>query len=317
SQTIFDLAEMVEAGTTLGPRIYSTGDIFFVSERVCCGQVRSLDDARAMVKRQKALGATSIKEHTDPRREQVQWIIQASREEGLMAVMDPAHGPRRELRTIMDGATSLEHLYAVTPVKKDVIEVFAKTGAWYVPTLVLSTVEDYYMTSANPHDDAKARRFIPHMKLDRDIHNYLRWRMPHEWPFSRYGEVLRDIVRAGGKVGMGSHGQVQGLGAHWEMWAMASGGLTPHEVLWASTLSGAEGLGLQDDLGSLEAGKIADLLVLDRNPLTDIKNTNSISYVMKGGVLWNGDTMDEVWPTKRTRPPANWEGMFRVLPEKP
>src|SRR5262249_29698469 len=162
--------------TTLGPRIFSTGDIFFVSERACCGQARSLDDARGMVRRQKALGATWIKEHTDPKREQVQWIIQASREESLMVAVDPTRGPRHELRPILDGATSLEHLFAVTPVKEDVLDVFVKTGAFYVPTLIISTAEDYFMTSAmNPHEDAKVRRFIPHLKLDRDIHQYSRW----------------------------------------------------------------------------------------------------------------------------------------------
>lgn len=307
SQTIFTLAEMVEAGTTLGPRIYSTGDIFFVSERVCCGQAKSFEDALGMVRRQKALGAVAIKEHTDPRREQVQWIIEASRQEGLQVIMDPARGPRRELRPILDGATTLEHLYAVTPVKKDVIEVFAKTGAWYVPTLIISTGEDYFITSENPHEDPKVRRFIPHGKIDRDIHQYSRWRMPHEWPGKRHATVVRDILRAGGKVAMGAHGQFQGIGAHWEMWAMAQGGLTPLEAIRASTLLGAEGLGYQDELGSLEVGKFADLVVLDRNPLENLKNSNSVRYVMKGGVMWEGDTMNEVWPQKKTRSRAEWE----------
>ena len=122
--------------------------------------------------------------------------------------------------------------------------------------------------------------------------------MPHEIPTWR-SEILRDLVRAGGKVGMGSHGQVQGLGSHWEVWAMASGGLTPFEALRSATLTGAEAMGMQDDLGSLEPGKLADLMVLDRNTLVDLRNTNSIRYVMKAGVMWEGDTMDEVWPNKR------------------
>jgi hypothetical protein len=225
-----------------------------------------------------------------------------------MVSVDPTRGPRHELRPIMDGATSLEHLYAVTPVKKDVLSVFTTTGAYYVPTLIISSAEDYYVTSAmNPHDDAKVRRFIPHFKLDRDIRNYERWRMPNEWPTRRHAEVIKDLVRAGGKVGLGAHGQMQGIGAHWELWALASGGLTPLEAIRMATMTGAEALGYQDDLGSIEGGKLADLIVLSRNPLEDLRNTTSIAYVMKGGMMWNGDTLDEVWPVEKKRPRAAWE----------
>jgi len=307
SHTLFGLAEMVEAGTTLGPRLHGTGDIFIQFDQLCCGLPKDLDDARRIVRNQKALGATSIKEHTVPRRDQVQWIIQASREEGLQVVEDPARGPRRELRPLMDGASTLEHAFSALPMKRDVVELFARTGAYYVPTMVVSPMEPYFITTTNPHESAKLRRFIPHVFLDREIHGHNRQFMTHEIP-TWHTQPLRDIVRAGGKVGMGSHGQVQGLGSHWEIWAMTSGdGLTPMEALRAATATAAEAMGMQDDLGSLEVGKLADLIVLDRNPLTDITNTTSIRYVMKGGRLWDGDTMNEVWPTKHTRPHGDWE----------
>jgi imidazolonepropionase-like amidohydrolase len=130
--------------------------------------------------------------------------------------------------------------------------------------------------------------------------------MPHEVP-TWFGESVREMVRGGAKVGMGSHGQLQGLGAHWEVWALAGGGLTPLEAIRTATATAAELMGMQDDIGSLEPGKLADLMVLDRNPLEDLKNTNSIRYVMKAGTLWEGDTLNEVWPTKRTRPKPSWE----------
>ena len=306
SQMLFSMAEMVEAGSSIGPRLHGTGDIFIHYDPICCGLPKDLDDARRVVRNQQALGATSIKEHTVPRRDQVQWIIQASREAGLQIVEDPARGPRRELRPLMDGATSLEHPYSAMPMKKDVINLFARTGAFYVPTLVVAPFEPYFMTTMNPHDDAKLRRFIPHVKLDAEIHSHNRWFMPHEIP-TWYAEPVRDLVRAGAKVGMGSHGQLQGLGSHWEIWAMASAGMTPLEAIRTATATAAEVIGMEDDLGSLEIGKLADLIVLDRNPLVDLKNTNSIRYVMKAGTLWNSDTMDEVWPAKRTRPPGWWE----------
>jgi imidazolonepropionase-like amidohydrolase/Tol biopolymer transport system component len=307
SHTLFALAEMVEAGNLVGPRLHGTGDIFMFLDEFCCGMPENLDEARRVVRNQKALGATSIKEHTLPRRDQVQWVIQASREEGLQVVEDPARGPRRELRPLMDGATSLEHPYAAIPIQKDVIELFARTGTYYVPTLVVGGFENYFMTMLNPHDDAKLRRFTPHARLDAEIHARNQWLMPHEVPVW-HGEAVRDLVKGGAKVGMGSHGQLQGLGTHWEIWAMASGGLPPIEAIRAATINGAEAMGMDADLGSLEPGKLADLIVLDRNPLADIKNTNSIRYVMKAGTLRNGDTLDEVWPTKRVRPRGSWEG---------
>ena len=114
------------------------------------------------------------------------------------------------------------------------------------------------------------------------------------------------MVHAGGRAGLGSHGQLQGLGAHWETWNLASGGLTPHETLQVVTMYSAEAIGLQQDLGSLEAGKLADLLVLDRNPLENIKNTNSIRYVMKNGELYEADTLNMVWPQPKPLPKQFW-----------
>ncbi len=306
SRTLFALGEMVESGATMGPRLHGTGDIFIVYDQICCGWPKDPDDALRLVRNQKALGATSIKEHTVPRRDHVQWIIQASRAESLQVVEDPARGPRRELRPLMDGATSLEHAFSGLPMKNDVIQLLAKTGAFYVPTLLVSVFEPYFMTTMNPHDDAKLRRFVPHAKLDQEIHDHNRIFMPHEVP-TWYAEQLKDLVRAGGKVGMGSHGQLQGLGAHWEVWAMASAGLTPMEAIRTATMTAAETMGMEADLGSLEPGKLADLMVLDRNPLADLKNTTAIRYVMKAGTLWNGDTMDEVWPVRKTRPRALWD----------
>ena len=114
------------------------------------------------------------------------------------------------------------------------------------------------------------------------------------------------MVKAGGRVGLGSHGELQGLGVHWELWMMQSGGLSEFETLRAGTLHGAEAIGLGKDLGSLEVGKLADLQVLDRNPLTDIKNTNSVRFVMKNGRLYDGNTLDEVWPRAKPLPPQWW-----------
>jgi hypothetical protein len=157
------------------------------------------------------------------------------------------------------------------------------------------------------HGDPKLRRFIRHGWLD--LHTKRRpWFAEDEYIFRRTAKVAAEIARAGGKVAVGSHAQLEGLGYHWEMWALAAGGMTPHEVLRSATIVGAEAIGMRKDLGSVEPGKLADLIVLDKDPLQEIHNTNSIHYVMKNGELFDGNTPDEIWPVSKKLPPLYWGG---------
>jgi cytosine/adenosine deaminase-related metal-dependent hydrolase len=138
------------------------------------------------------------------------------------------------------------------------------------------------------------------------------WFMEEEYAFRKHSAWLADLVAGGGRTGVGSHGQLQGLGYHWELWTLQSGGMSEHDALRAATLMGAEAIGLGGDLGSLEPGKLADLIILDANPLDDIRNTNTVRQVMMNGRLYDGDTLDEVWPRQRAAPDEAWR---RVAPD--
>jgi len=165
--------------------------------------------------------------------------------------------------------------------------------------------ENYFYEHYDIHDNAKIRRFIPHEEVDQRAERRP-WFRDNQYVFPRIAASAAAIVRAGGHVGMGCHGQLDGLGCHWELWAMVGGGMTPREALKAGTIDGAHGIGMERDLGSLEPGKLADLVVLDANPLDDIHNTEKVRYVMKNGRLYDGGTLDEVWPRQKALPPMWW-----------
>ena len=122
----------------------------------------------------------------------------------------------------------------------------------------------------------------------------------------QHAQDVAKTVAAGGRIGVGSHGQLQGLGMHWELWLLQSGGLSTHDALRAATIVGAEAIGLSQDVGSLEAGKLADLIILDKDPLVNIRNSNTIDMVMVNGRLYDGNTLDEVYPRQRKLPPQPW-----------
>jgi imidazolonepropionase-like amidohydrolase len=133
---------------------------------------------------------------------------------------------------------------------------------------------------------------------------------PEEEYVDGYMQVSRSLKKlsdAGVRINMGAHGQLQGLGAHWEIWMLAQGGMKPIEALRCATYNSAASLGLDKWIGSLEPGKLADLLVMDKNPLEDIYNTESIHYTMVNGRLYDAETMNEIGNYNRPRRAFYWE----------
>ena len=301
----FAYQDLVEAGELVGPRAFSTGPGVFADTNF-----QSAEEAESVVARYKKYFRTNtLKSYMIGNRRQRHWMIAACRKNEMMPTTEGAIDLKLDLTHAIDGFSGNEHSLPVVPLADDVVELFARTGISYTPTLLVTYggpfAETYFFTTTDMHDDAKARRFIPHAVIDGKVRRSA-WFHKDEHVFPKIAASAAKIVKAGGRVCIGSHGEMQGIGYHWEMWALAEGGLAPLDVLRAATLHGAEAIGYAQDLGSLEPGKLADLLILNKDPLADIHNSSSIRYVMKNGELFEGDTLNRTWPTAKPLPALWW-----------
>ena len=304
---MFVYQDLIETGQLVGSRPYSTGPGIFPTN-----SFSSKEQVYNFLKRYKDHYRTrNLKAYLSGNRQQRQWLVESAFELGMMPTTEGGLDMKLDMTHILDGMTGSEHSISVFPLYKDVVELFAQSQTGYTPTLLVTYggpwMENYWYERENAHDNAKLRRYMPHSVLDsKALRRAAGWFAEEEYFSDEIAAQTTKILRAGGLIGVGAHGQLQGLGYHWELWTIAMGGMTGMEALRTATINGAKIIGRATELGSLEPGKYADLVILNSSPLDNIRNTADIQFVMSNGRIYDDETMDQVWPVQNSLPDYWW-----------
>ena len=313
SVEIFELRDMVDVGWMLGPRIFSSGTIlggYNPQNNPWYQEVTSFEDAQELISSHALHDVDMLKEYMHPRRDQRQLIVRAAQERQIPVTGEQGGDFTRILTMLLDGYTAVEHSLPIAPIYDDVAQLFVESGTFHTPTFSIPNggrgLLNYYSPKLGPVGESKLKRFLPYERFA----DYLSWRhVPdEEWFFKAQARAANKISNAGGMVSMGSHNQYHGIAVHWELWARSEGGgSSPHEILRDATLRGAQKIGVDTDLGSLEKGKFADFLVLSANPLEEIRNTAEIQLVIKDGFMYDAESMSRIWPDHKKLEPFFWQ----------
>ena len=252
----------------------------------------------------------NIKSYLVGNRQQRQWVVQASQDLNLLPTTEGGSDQRLDLTHAIDGMHGNEHSLPDVPLFDDVAQLYARTKTAYTPTIIVqynaTSMTEYFFTREEIHDNEKLRYFYPSNRLDELTQRRPGWIRDDQFAIEEGAEAAAKIQRSGGLLGVGGHGELQGLGYHWEMWSFAMGGMSPAEILRAATIDGAHILGAPEDLGSIEVGKLADMVILNANPLTDIRNTEEIDRVVQNGRLFDANTLNQLWPEQTTFETGWW-----------
>jgi imidazolonepropionase-like amidohydrolase/Tol biopolymer transport system component len=310
SDMFFSSAETARAsGDIIAPRLFSTGTILYGAEGNFKAITTSFEDALTHLRRMQAVGAFSVKSYNQPRRDARQQIVEAARQLGMLVV--PEGGSTFSVNTTMllDGHTTIEHNIPVAPLYEDVLRLWQESGTAYTPTLVVNyggmSGEYYFYQTSNVWENARLQHFFPRGQLDARARRR-QMAAEDDYFFIDVSKAAKKLSDRGVLVNAGAHGQLHGLAAHWETWMMQMGGMSNHEALRSATSNGAKTLGLDGDVGSLQAGKLADLIVLDADPLRDIRNTQTVRYTMVNGRIWDAATMAQIGNHPVAAPKPTW-----------
>ena len=303
---IFVYSDAVATGEMIGPRIFSTGrGVFFFNN------FQSYEQVYAVLARYKTKYRTHLlKAYLSGSREVRQWVVQACRELDLLVTTEGASDAKMDITFAVDGFSGIEHSIPIVPLHEDIVQLYAQSGISYTPTLLVSFggpfAVDHFIADGIGLKDQKLHRYMPANLIEQRIAR-TRFVAPEDHIFPEVASGANEILQAGGSVGLGGHGEMQGLQVHWEMQALSAGGMSNHDVLRVATLESAKAIGLDTDIGSIEAGKLADLVVMDSNPLDDIAHTNSISHVMVNGTLYDANSLAQQWPEQESLPTPWWQ----------
>lgn len=307
TKAIFSASEMTKAGLITAPRTFSTGTILYGATGSFKAEVSSLEDAKFHLKRMKAVGAFSVKSYNQPRRDQRQQVVAAARELEMMVVPEGGSTFMHNMSMIVDGHTGIEHTLPVQTAYDDVMDLWRNTGVGYTPTLCVAyggiSGEQYWYQVDDLWLHPRLKEFTPpHVLVPRSRR---RNKSPVEdYNHIRVAEIAKQRVDDGGLVQAGGHGQLNGICTHWELWSFVQGGMTPMQSLKCGTINGAKYLGLDGDIGSLEVGKLADLVVIEEgfDPTENIRDSERIQYVVANGRIFEANRMNELGCPEPRRP---------------
>ena len=311
TRQIYAASEMQRAGAIVGPRIFSTGTILYGANGPgYTAQVDSLDDARFHIERLKKAGAFSVKSYNQPRRDQRQQFIQAAREMEVMVMPEGGSLFQHNMSMVQDGHTTIEHSLPVETLYDDVLQFWSQTEVGYVPTLGVAYGgiwgENYWYAQSNVWEHPRLSKYVPERilrprSMRREIapdHHYNHFNVAA----GAYALQQQDVL-----VAAGAHGQREGLAQHWEIWMMEQGGMSPYQALRTATIDAAKTLGMDHAIGSIERGKLADMIVVDGDVLSDLRQSDRVSFVMVNGRLFDAETMHELGANPRERQPFYFE----------